>query len=118
MTAVALRAEGRVVTHCCGGHHPGPGEASTCLCCPACVTNVFTSRYSPEARRAVARGVRCAELPGLLRLRDVYRRVEHALAVEEMWAPELDEVRHLADALRHATQLPTGDYPTVQGVLT
>jgi hypothetical protein len=115
---VALRVEGRVVTHCCGDHRPVPGEASVCVCCPECVTNAVLARYLPEIRRCVARWQRDDAAPRLLRLRAAYRRVEHALAVEAMWDCERGEVRSLGEALGHAVAVLPLEYPAVHGRLT
>lgn len=105
---VALRADGRVATHCCGRHRPAPGEGSRCVCCPECVTNAVLSGYDAEVLRVAARWERADAVPHLLRLRSGYRRVEHALAVQAMW-----------DAVRHGEPLFTdGGFPPVQGRLT
>jgi hypothetical protein len=119
----ALVATG-VVTVCCGVHHPAPGEASVCVCCPECVTNARLSSYLPEIRRVVAGWQRSELVPLLLRLRAAYRRVEHALAVEAMWESERDEIRHVAAATTHAVaEVPVNywpwsrPWPPVQGVL-
>jgi hypothetical protein len=91
------------VTVCCGTHHPAPGEASVCECCPECPTNARYRRFSPVVRRAVASVERCA---WQVRRRGL-RRVEHALAVEAMW-----------DAVRCGESPLAGGFPPVQGRLT
>lgn len=104
MTALALRPEGRVVTHCCGGHRPAPGEASTCTCCPECVSNARRGRYSAAARRLVAHMERCL----LASRRATYRRAEYAVGVAGLC--DLDR------ATVHAVRALLLD-PPVRGVL-
>ncbi|MEV8439245.1 hypothetical protein AB0425_17860 [Actinosynnema sp. NPDC051121] len=105
--ALALRTgddgrEERVVTVCCGGHHPAPGEASTCACCAECVTSADVQARPPAARAAEARDRRA-----WLAIRR--RNTRRTVYVLEHGAIE-DQVRGLVEAfghaVRHAVALP------------
>jgi hypothetical protein len=104
VTAALVRTG--VVTVCCGGHRPAPGEASVCLCCAECVTNDRRGRYSAQARRLVAWSERCLAASR----RATYRRAEYLVGI----ASVCDLDRATAHAVR-ALQLMD---PPVQGVLT
>lgn len=103
---VALRPEGRVVTHCCGLHRPPAGEASVCVCCPECVSNARRARYSAESRLGVARLERCV----VANRRATYRRAEYLTGIAE--------VADLDRATAHAVRVLAPIDPPMHGRLT
>ncbi|GAA1281856.1 hypothetical protein [Saccharothrix xinjiangensis] len=91
-----------VVTACCGGHRPAPGEASSCPCCAECVTNADVQARPVDVRAEQARADRERLAAWWPAARATARYAQQLLvhgAIE-------DQVRPLAEAVRHAIALP------------
>lgn len=98
-----------VVTVCCGGHHPAPGEASTCLCCAECVTNAEGHARPASARAAEARADREALAAWWPVARAGARYARQVLMHGEVD----DRLRVLRRLLTHAVALPRPVRPEV-----
>lgn len=100
VTGVLVRTG--VVTACCGGHRPAPGEASTCLCCPECITNAEVQDRHPDVNAAEARANRATAAFWSRAVRGATRHLTVLVLREALEKA----IRPLDEAFRHAAAIP------------
>lgn len=98
--ALAIPEDGRVVTLCCGGHHP----ASDCACCAECTTNADLGRLTPGVRAVIAHNERVHATALRLNL----RRAEQLAVMADLVAIRDQRLRHLGLAFAGAVAALTG----------